>query len=441
MRASKCLTALLAAWAAVASAATPIEAQLEFATRKDSRGYQPRGYRGLSLRAQARSQAGLPKLNSQRPLFVDGLTLRGNKVRAVLDQTNKAAGFYNVLYIDTDGDGDLSDETPKTVDLQKRGRYLKVRFEDVELSLPTDQGGAPYAMSLDVRCYKPKDFESAPDAEAIVKQRMVRCYMESACRYQGAIEHLGKTYRIILGDTDGDGDFGPGVSASLRRQSDGKSYYWRGGAVWMAEDHAPNYADRLPLGEVLCLAQTPFRVAFEPVGGKLTLTPVGGGLGRVDFDGLAGDDLVNVLLYCKDGKTAVSAFQVAGSATVPPGEYRLGFYTCLRTEPRGAKWYLSASGTPDAAPVRVAAAARAALRLGEPFQTSLSVRTQSFAPAATPLNLSIRGAAGENVDNLRLVEGKSDFTEGRSSRPPAPAYEVRDASTGKVVVQGSLRYG
>jgi len=320
-----------------------------------------------------------PKLAGREPLYVKWVTpmVDAGCVWLILDQSRRS-GSYDLLYVDSDADGDLAEETPiKAIGRDSRSS----QFSLVKVLFPGEDGPVSYHFNL--MCY------SYPSGRTT--RRYV--YVTSAGWYEGHVTVADKKYRCRLVDYNANGAFNDssmnfanidrimiGVGRNLRERFVGK-YLQIGDALYTLEVSRDGAFVKLAPAEDLAMAT----IAFSE---EVTSLSLGGENGLLSFKG-------------------------GGQAELPVGSYRLHEWTIERTGAKRAKWTLTGSRFPDRSIITVSSGNRAELDVGEPLGASVAMSKRG---ANWSFQQSMKGRSGEAVAILR-----------NKQRPPAPKLRITNA--------------
>jgi len=386
---------------------------------------------------------GRPKLVSSKPLFFE-VTLGPQQTpfALVLDESKGTGKGYDLLYVDANGNGDLSDDPP--VSGTRGGMHASFfsqtshRFSGVRALVRHGAQAEPWSFSA---CYYVgHSFIRAGPNKTPTSHTYSGMYVTSAGYCEGAVEVDGKRLRVAVVDADSNGRFDDYIrvpkAASGRLSSSGGDY------VLIDANRDGRYANELAAAEVLgygryvLLGGRCYEVQVAASGRSLTLSPTAAPLGSLSRAG--GGAFVASFLTPRDGMLYVRS--AGGPATVPAGSYRLFGCSFVRKDQTGAVWKAEARGTWAAAPIQVAAGRTTVAKCGPPLKVAVAA-TRSGGSPADPLKpgstarlslLSITGQGGETY-------GAGDITrDGKRVSPPT--FKVVSAA-GDTVVSGSFRYG
>ncbi len=396
------------AWMGVMLAATATQAQdiqrLEYGT--DGSLERSIGvYSEVRVRADPSPPAGLalPKFTGDRPLFAKWITPRvpAGHLWLALDQSAKQ-GAYDRLYVDTNADGSLADETPVAAEQAEAaanpnapvayGRRLSqqtARFAPVKVLFPGKDGPAAYHLNITFRSRSQRVItwtRGVPDREVLLEE----LWLTPGCWHEGTVTVGGHTYTCRLADANVNGTFDD-VSADEGQADfilmDGDAmmplvrtagrYIQIGGALYHPE----------PARDGASIAFTPAKDV--PTGTLRLDVPQA----QVTVGGLNG-------LLC---------FNVAeGKASAPAGKYRLSTWKVEKADGSGAAWRAEGSVIPNESSVlQVDEGKETPLAIGEPFACKWTDTAQDRGTHI--LGLRLRG---------RLDEPVYLYRDGRQAAPP-----------------------
>lgn len=440
----------------------------------------PSGYQRITLSATPDSKLKLPDFKSSQPLF--GKVELGDVSRwLALDVRNTSDPFYTVAYFDSNGNGDLTDDTPVsgTCDpVQPNSTYRSSRFSAVNTSATVGQTQLPYRFSLYAYYYGRME-----NGRLLDITNQLQCMAQGACGYMGEFELDGKKYKVLLGDQNINGRFG-----DVAVQPNGSFYsggvpYLTGDQMYLAEGgRDPNSDDGLLLGEKLVLRDKVFNVSVDTAKQELTLEPTTEPLSDLKLS-QAPDKMLLVQnaglvstpqsemsgSYSPVKETTAGAVMLFAPGTqvkLPVGTYRLQTYSLSRSDEQGDNWTLAANGSTT--PVLVKAGGAADLVYGEPYKPEVSGRitsgasssgiqpqapawyefwkpdnpSQSIGKKPVSLSFSLRGQGGDTVSDIAHTSGSATKIELSSDkrRPKQPTYKVLKTD-GELVAQGKFEYG
>ena len=329
-----------------------------------------------SLKATKDRPAGvaLPDFNDSQPMFAvwESPMAKGGKVHIAMDRSVKEKGF-NLLYIDSDCDGSLKDET--AVKTNSKDEYYNT-FGPVKVLLEGDDGPAAY--HLNFMLY-------------LNDAAMPRLYAMSGCWYEGMITVGGEKRRCVLNDAGADGAF----------NNTSKNYY---------------EADRIVIGggsnEVTALAGK-----FLQVSGKLYRLEVARD-GAYIKTGPADDAVLGVIkmpseiseLTATGENGFLKVLPKNGTGSIPEGKYRIHQWVIERNDGKGSNWKLEGEDFGESGDFEVKKGGTAYLAVGEPLTSKTGVQVKR---GKYSFEHSLTGRLGERATLVRNNE-----------RAPAPKLHV-----------------
>ena len=321
----------------------------------------------------------LPELNGDDPVFAKWSTpmAASGHVWLMFDRS-KTNGQYDMLYIDSNGDGSLADEkalAPHTAQRQGRG-YSHAQFAPVGVSFKGEDGPVAYALGLQLY--------ERPDGRHYLRAN-------TACWYEGRVKLAGKMQRCRLIDYNCNGAFDDssmnfaeadrirlGVGRDAVEHFVGKYMQVDGVLLQpeLARDGATialKPAEGVELGSV----QAPEGLSQLTVGGE-------GGLLRLDV--------------------------VDGSASLPVGKWAVYEWRLERKDENGKKWQLVGKGGTGKSAFDVEKGNTFELAVGEPLVGAVSDRANG---KQHNFSQSLKGQLGESVQLTR-----------DNRRPSAPKLRI-----------------
>lgn len=394
-----------------ASAAQPIELPL---TLVKATSFGGRQRLKISL-APPKGRYKMPKFQAPKPLY-STMKLGDKDCLVVADFSSKTTGWYDRIYIDANGNKDLTDD--KVINAkQGRGRtssdYKISQFDAVEVKVEMASKKSPYYLMPRIYGYRLKKVNLATMTKL---PRTIYFEVTAACHYATTLRNGAEALYIVLADSNGNGRFddvmGDQVFASLRQKAGRQD------------------------GAALCSRIAVGKDLYEPkvdVSKKiLSLNPVRGELGYISLPFKAQNIVVQ-------GKVAVLGLNVKEKMCVPVGEYRLRSYVCSKKK-GDEYWRLTARGSNAVSPVKVLAGRTAKWQIGETYTTypTIAGNAASLAKKSKSLRFGVhtKGAGGEVVASVEYAI-TSENPNGR--RIKAPTYTV--TTDGKNITNGSFRYG
>jgi len=302
---------------------------------------------------------------------------------------NEENGLYESLFVDTNCDGKLADESP--IASIERGPE---RFAPVDLVFPGQGTDLRYRIAVQVRTV---GYMSYPARE------VTTLVVQSDCWYEGDVILDGQTYRIALVDGTANGVFddtsmdlskvdfiaiGEAGAKTLDHRCMGK-YIQIGGKIYHPKPARFG-------GGIEFLPPEPFTTGTVRVNGEATSLTLASENGELSFD------------------------LVDGKAAFPVGKWIPKFWTSTRKDADGASWTLKAVDFPPRTIFEVIDGRESILDTGEPVNARIGwageYRGVTDGPMKPVYFFAIGGRIGEVVHVTR-----------NGARPPAPVLRIRSA--------------
>jgi hypothetical protein len=350
-----------AAFAGLVLATTALaqpEQWLEYHTSREGQAS-----RWLELTTNPPPNVALPKLNA-KPCFVRWTTpLDPAGGRWIcLDRTRKS-GPYDRLFIDSNGNGRLDDESSINADRREQNYAY---FPPARVVFKGEDG--PVTYHLVFRSYKR---ENEP-AELLIS---------SGGWYEGVVNFDGAKKRIQLIDGNVNGtfnDMAPDPYDSDRVQVEGDKT-----------------TERF-LGKMLEVDGKFYRIEAARDGAFVKIQkvpPSGITLGQVRVP----ENISEFAAFGGNGHFVRKP--VNGEFTLPAGNYRIFRWTISRKDEKNAMWTLSGYNFPKTSSFEAAADKTAVLEIGEPVQAVLKATENTNRQVA--FNLRFEGRQKESIEMLR----------------------------------------
>lgn len=385
----------------------------------------------------------LPALKSEFPIYALIPLGEGSRL-LVVDQRSGDDAFYNRIYFDANGNGDLTDD-PVIIEDPEGGKDPAVPhpYTIKDVSIPQKSGQARYSFRINVNYVSRR--KGKKPSKAVV-ERSLKLQIAASCLYEGKLELGGTAYRLCLGDMNGNGRFDDSVKVpDFSALPAGTKISLEGDGFYLSSRFEVNTEGVLAFGNWLVLEDRLFRVRLNLGAGMLTLIPPGEEMSttaipmRTEYLGI----------YTEDGAHYVMMHRPGKEVTLPPGRYRLDKYTALRKDDQGDEWVLAATATSESPCFSVAAEKPAKMDLGEPFHAYVSVPewsrqsvSQGYSKQAS-LEFVIEGRGKEQVIELIRVSGERTripLSDEDRQRPREPGFKVVREG-GELAFEGSFKYG
>ncbi len=314
----------------------------------------------------------LPDFASDAPLFALWETpmAKAGQVWLAFDKSRKG-GQYDRLYIDADANGDLSDEAAHE---PSRRESYRSYFGPIKIVFDTEDGPITYHLNV--------EHDWRPDR--------TYCLLIPACWYEGPITVGGVKKHCTL------------IDYNVNAQFNDKSPDF--GQCDRIRIGDPDSRDTRFVGNYIEVEDKLYRPQIARDGAFLVLTEaddVAYGAVRV---------AENITSFAVGGENGLFTRKPeGGTARLPVGDYRINYWSITKDD-EGAKWELR--GSAGGGPFTVAQDEEAAIEIGEPVYSSVSVN-QSGSYYSFSQNLE--GRRGERIELLR-----------NGSRPQPPKLRIRN---------------
>jgi len=332
----------------------------------------------------------LPQFTSRQQLFTQWSTpmVASGRLHIALDQTSDR-GRWDRLFIDSDGDGHLSDET--AVAAYRTERHY-THFGPVKVVFQGEDGPIVYHLN----------FTFYDDGQ---QDRRLRIH--SGCWYEGDITVAGAKRRCVLMDQNVNGTF------------DDKSL-------------APEGSDRIRIGEksgrgagyvgnYINVDGVMYRLKIARDGAYVMLRKAE----DVNFGNVRLPEAITE--FSANGENGLLTVRPEkGKASLPVGKYRVYYWVIERKGDLGRLWKLIGSSPSDRASFEINHAKQAELSIGEPVVAS--VRAQ-IAKGTYSFNQELKGRFGERIELTRTA-----------MRPRPPKLHIK-SKDGKYDRTFSFEYG
>jgi hypothetical protein len=334
----------------------------------------------------------LPKFKSDEPLFArwrcpaakDGIAW------VAFDRSGKDAPF-DLLYIDSDLDGSLADETPLKPDEMrndKNRQYTRAYFKLVKVTLPGEDGAVSYHLNV---IYSDS-------------RGRTRVYFSPAGWYEGPVTVGENNLWCTLIDCNGNGHFN---DCSLsRRECDRIRIAPKGDRSF--RDYEKDTTTRF-VGAHVEVDGKLYKLHVAPDGAYVKFSPV--------------TQPPTGAIQVNEGVSTLSVFGEQGhffrqlkngAADIPAGEYKPDKYVVSRTDDNGRRWEVREYGAARENPFTVEEGKKTKLDIGEPFVCKLNA-----SQGGKGEHLIAYALRSRNRDNLLL--------RCNGSRPPAPRVRITNA--------------
>lgn len=347
---------ILAGMLVAGTAWSQSEQWLEYHTANEGSGYSQ-----VKLITNPPPNVALPALNqlNGKPYFAEWKTPMdpAGKRWICLDRTRKS-GPYNRLFIDSNGNGRLDDETPVTARVDSNFGY----FPATPLTFKGEDGPITYHLSF--------QFYQYGDNQAQLLAR-------SAGWYEGTVKFDGVKKHLRLMDNNVNGAFNDIADTPYRSDS--------------VEVDSDRNGTRY-LGRLLEVDGKYFTFKADRDGAFVRVQKADVTLGSVQMP----TDITSLAAFGTNGYFLRQSAK--GEFTLPVGQYRVVSWQIQRKDDKGANWQLSASDFPDTHHFEVVASQAVTLDIGEPVKAVLTSQPRG---TQTAFDLKFIGKQGESISFTR----------------------------------------
>jgi len=332
----------------------------------------------------------LPDFACDEPMFQRWETpmVESGGLWIAFDRTTKH-GLHDRLYIDSNGDGDLSDESP--YEPYRRDSY-RCYFGPVKVLFEGEDG--PITYHLSVEFYSSRDYH--------------RCYIRPAAWYEGPVVVDGQKKHCVLIDYN--------VNGAFNDKSDDFSQCDR---IRIGKE---DERDTRYVGNYIEVDDKLYGTEIAQDGAFVVLTKA--------------DDVPYGTVRLADNITAFAAGGANGlfvrkpedgTVKLPVGKYRIDYWTIVRKDDKGNRWELRGSGFSAAeGSFTVSQDKEAELEIGEPVYSRATMRKSG---SNYTFGQSLEGRHGERIAMTR---------SGSRPRPPKLRIKNKDGTYDRAM---SFEYG
>ncbi len=332
----------------------------------------------LELSTQQPSGVKLPQFKGQNQLFVKWKTpmVKDDYLWAALDRTHKQ-GPYDLLYIDSNANGSLDDETAVAAyRTDQRSAY----FGPVKVIFEIEDGPVTYHLNLSSYQYGDGDN---------------RLYASSGGWYEGDITVGGQKKHCVLFDHNVNGAFND------KSESAGECDRIRIGRQ--------GGQDALFTGNFVVVDETLYRPEIARDGAYIKLTKAE----NVKYGSVRLPE--SITEFSANGENGLFILKPEkGIASLPIGKYRVYDWAVEQQDDKGTNWKLKGSGLREKNVFDIAEGKEAVLSIGEPILATLDASeregTHSF-------RHEMKGRAGERIELTR-----------NGAQPQAPKVRIKNAA-------------
>lgn len=299
------------------------------------------GGRGIELIKDKPEGVEWPKFKSEKLVFAKWVSpmVNGGFAWVALDSKGDD-GQFDLLYIDSNGDGKLSDETAIT---PYRTENNYTYFGPAKVIFQYE--GEPVTYHLNFRFYNYQDNR--------------RFTVIGGCWYEGSIIVAGEKKRCVLADYDVNGTFDDKNSNFY----DSDRIRVGEGVGWESLQYVGNYIE---LGEKL------YRLEVARDGAYVKLTSAE----DVKFGEVSMPECITGFAVGGENGSFVRKME-KGLAKLPVGKYRIDYWTINRKDEKGNDWRLKGCRFGDKGIFEISDTGQTKLAIGEPAFCKLSGKMEN----------------------------------------------------------------
>jgi len=328
----------------------------------------------LDVKTDKPADVKMPEFKCEKPYYAQWSSplAKNGSVWIALDRTNKY-GAYDLLYIDSDGDGHLNDQTALKAYRTEQDRSW---FGPAKVTLIVED--EPIGYHLNFVFYNSD------------RRRKVRAY--SGGWYEGAVDVGGAKLHCVLIDRNANGTF------------DDKSIDF--GQCDRIRVGKKLGRDTRYVGNYIKLSDKLYRLAVARDGAYVKLNPAD----DVKFGELSLPECVTNFSVVGENGSFVGKME-KGVAKLPVGKYRLDYWAIERKDDKGNNWKLKGRGFGDNGLIEITETGQAKLAVGEPIVANLTAKENN---GRYSFNQELKGPLGERIELTR-----------NSSRARAPKVHIK----------------
>ena len=312
----------------------------------------------------------LPQAKSAKPYFAKWSTpmVENGYLWMALDRAGES-GPWDQLYIDTNGNGQLDDET---VVAAHRTEGSSSYFGPVKVVFEVEDG--PVSYHLNVRVYT-------------FNNQIQQVYIYSGGWYEGEITVAGQKMYCMLIDYNANGTFND-------------------------TSQVPNNCDRIRIGKkgtrdtgyvgkYVEVDNTLYRIEIARDGAFITLTKAE----DVKFGNVRIPETITE--FSVGGENGLFTRKPEnGLASLPVGTYRINSWSADRTDEKDMKWQLKGRSFSQRGDFEVTEETETSLQIGEPVEAGLQVDQSGD---NIDFSKALRGSLGEYIDLIRAGQNVRDL--------------------------------
>ena len=307
------------------------------------------------------------------------------------DRQKKNSQPYDLLYIDSNANGNLADESAiKSYELDYRDSR-RTQFGPVKVIFEGKDGPITYHLNIEFYNYSNRQY----------------LYIRSACWYEGTIDLAGTKKHCVLIDYNVNGTFNDKSrnAAECDRIRIGKK-----------GDQDTRY-----VGNFIEIDGTLYRPEIARDGACIKLIKAE----DVQFGNIRLPQTISE--FSAGGENGLFKLKLENSTgSLPVGKYCINQWALEHEDEKGKKWKLQGSGISGKGDFEITADKETKLSIGEPIVSTLEVNKKD---SGYSFNQSLGGRFGERIELTR-----------NGSRPPAPKLHIK-SKDGSYDRSFSFEYG
>jgi len=324
----------------------------------------------------------MPAFNDKEPLFalwkvdigkLTGPAARDGGLWLALDRSGKG-GLYDLLYIDTNGNGSLADEKPIRAnhvfsDWQSEGSPVGGNFNTVRVVLPGDDGPITYHAGVHYQRKAGKPYELR---------------VECMGWYEGQVVIGGRKFTCSVIDNNANGRFGE--RSSKPDQCD--RLILRPYSAGMGPQELADVASA-PIGRYVLVDGKYYSMETAPDGATVKFTPAKVSTGTIR----PGEGVTSLKVGGPAGTFEIDVRD--GVVEVPEDEYVVLSYSITRKDAKGNTWCVREANPFKDKPLAVRAGSETKIEVGESFVWSVSA--SSAGQGLYRISQGLRTLRGDDV--------------------------------------------
>jgi hypothetical protein len=360
---------------------SPAQAQDEqwlqyHSTRQAQQIVSDMGSSTLEITSKKPQGVELPQFKSTEPFFAKWSTpmAESGYLWISLDRTHEK-GQWDRLFIDSNGNGHLNDETVITA---YRTDQNHTYFGPVKVVFEGEDGPLTYHLNFQFYNYNEKNR---------------RLYTYSGGWYEGTIDLAGAKKHCVLIDYNVNGTFN---DKSLNAAECDRIRIGKKG------DQDTRY-----VGKFIEIDGALYRPEIARDGAYVKLTKAG----DVKFGNIRLPQTITE--FSAGGENGLFKIKLEnGTGSLPVGKYSINQWTVEKEDQKGKRWKLQGSGISQKGDFEIVADKETEVTIGEPVVSRLEVNKRD---SGYSFNQSLGGQLGERIELTR-----------NGSRPPAPKLRIKN---------------